>query len=314
MSKPSSYDLHLHTCWSYDATSEPEIYFQQNGRRDLKCLAITEHNNLDSLPELEDAAKQYPDIRLIVAAELSVTTSIGPVDLLCYNLPSCPSGALGDVLEEYRCWMREAARTRLLGAQDFGFDYSESEQESLLRNCRPERVLHHQGITLEGNAFLSQYFIERGFISSREEYDDLLENIGKKYPCPYPPVERVVSAVKQAGGLVVIAHPARIYFRGDDLRRMDALREECSLDGIECAHPSVPEDLTIFYRTYCRKHGLISTAGSDSHYPEHVSIDSSNSKRFAHHLGEEEWLDEFLERISSHKANLPLHCSTPVCG
>lgn len=294
MSKPLSYDLHLHTCWSYDATNEPEIYFQQASRQGLKCIAITEHHNLDSLAEAEDIAKQYPGIHLIVAAELSVTTSIGPVDLLCYHLPSHPSGALAEVLEEYRRWIKNVARFRVLGARAFGLDYSESEQEKLLRGYRPERVLSHQGITHECNAILARYFIERGFISSREEYDDLLERISLRHPCPYPAVERVVSAVKQAGGLVVIAHPARIYFRGNDLHRMDALREECGLDGIECAHPSVPQELTVFYRAYCRKHGLVSTAGSDAHNPADVQ---PSSRHFGCQSGEDEWLEEFLERL-----------------
>ena len=87
----------------------------------------------------------------------------------------------------------------------------------------------------------------------------------------------------------MIAHPAG-YFRQTDRRRMDALREECGLDGIECAHRSVPPELTAIYRQYCREHGLLSTAGSDCHEPEDLlpleRAGYTPERRFACHLGE----------------------------
>ena len=84
---------------------------------------------------------------------------------------------------------------------------------------------------------------------------------------------------------------------------MDALRQECQLDGIECAHRMVPPELTVFYREYCKKYNLISTGGSDCHNPEDIAEqyadDKSPAPRFARHIGEDVWLDEFLERIGS---------------
>ena len=70
---------------------------------------------------------------------------------------------------------------------------------------------------------------------------------------------------------------------------MDTLREMFQLDGIECAHPSIPAELSVFYREYCEKHGMLSSAGSDLHDPVY--------EEFAIH-GEERWLDELMERIT----------------
>ena len=65
----------------------------------------------------------------------------------------------------------------------------------------------------------------------------------------------------------------------------------------------VPPELTAFYREYCEKHDLISTGGSDCHNPEDITDQNSNEEspepRFARHIGEDFWLDEFLERIES---------------
>ena len=118
---------------------------------------------------------------------------------------------------------------------------------------------------------------------------------------PYPAVKRVVQAVKEAGGLVVIAHPTN-YFLRDDVSRMDVLRRECDLDGVECAHRIVPPELTEFYRAYCKKHGLVSTGGSDCHHPEDVvspplQPGHTTARHFAGHIGADDWFEEFLERL-----------------
>jgi hypothetical protein len=96
--------------------------------------------------------------------------------------------------------------------------------------------------------------------------------------------------VRRAGVQVAIAHPYR-YFGGYDLERMDALCKECSLDGIECAHPSVPPEYTRLYREYCIQRGLFSVGGSDCH------SDAEVEGLFGRHLGEEVWLDELLGRL-----------------
>ena len=49
---------------------------------DMRCLAITEHHNVDSQPEVRAAAARYPEVRLIPSAELTVNTSFGARDLL----------------------------------------------------------------------------------------------------------------------------------------------------------------------------------------------------------------------------------------
>src|SRR5690606_12571998 len=95
----ASYDLHLHTFWSYDATAEIEPYFRQARQLGMRCITITEHHNIDSAAEIAEIASGYPEIRHIVSAELSVSTSIGSVDLLCYNLPLKPTGLLTQVLD-----------------------------------------------------------------------------------------------------------------------------------------------------------------------------------------------------------------------
>lgn len=289
----ATYDLHLHTWWSYDATANPDGYFKHARELGVRCIAITEHHVLDSLEEVSIAGKDYPDVRIIPSAELSVTTSIGSVDLLCYGLPKSDSDELNALLDVYHSWQRDAGDAISKGAQALGYDFSDADRLALLQSYRPAKTIDQQGTTHVKNAILRDYFIQRGFIDDVEEYAEFMSRLRAKTPSPpYPDVGRVVPAVKSVGGLVAIAHPFG-YFKQCDPRRMDALREECDLDGIECAHPGIPYDYSSRYRAYCDRNNLFSVAGSDCH-----SDDDANSN-FARHGGDEVWLDEFLDILDS---------------
>ena len=56
----ASYDLHLHTEWSYDACAPVEYYFSRARELRLRCIAVTEHHHMDSLDEIRQACRRYP--------------------------------------------------------------------------------------------------------------------------------------------------------------------------------------------------------------------------------------------------------------
>lgn len=287
----ASYDLHLHTHWSYDALVGVEDHFRRAKELGVRCIAITEHHVLDSLKEVVEVASRYPEVRAIPGAELSVTTSIGAVDLLCYGLPLEFPPELQRLLGQYHDWQRAYGHALSEVMVSLGYDFTHERRLELLRSYRPEHIVAHQGNTHVRNGVLAQYCYDRGFIADQKEYADLRRRLSQAHPLPsYPKVEDVVPVVHRCGGVVAIAHPYG-YFKGDDRSRMDALREECDLDGIECAHLSVLHEYTPVYRRYCVKHGLFSVGGSDCHTRDDVQQD------FASHIGEDEWLDEFLERV-----------------
>ncbi len=303
---PALYDLHLHTFWSYDANAHIRPYFERARALGMRCIAITEHHNIDSAAEVAEVAAEFPEIQLIVAAELSVHTSIGSVDLLCYNLPSQPEGEFAEVLGEYNQWQRARGAAICQAMQALGFDYNEKELLKTLSATRPARAIERQGATHLPARHLHSAWLELGYATTPQEQADLAKRFKEVIKAPnYPAVQRVVTAVKAVGGTVVMAHPT-VYVDGRDEMRLDALREECGLDGIECAHRRVPPELTLFYRDYCIKHNMVSTGGSDSHdqrdsNPYPGPWGHTTARRFGCHIGEAAWLDEFLERLDAQK-------------
>jgi len=206
----AEYDLHLHTYWSYDGTAHPECYFKCARELGVRCIAVTEHHVLDSLEDVLAVARRYPEVRAVPAAELTVTTSVGNVDLLCYGFPEQRSPELTEVLDRYHAWQRAAGDAISEGMRALGHDFSDSDRLQLLKSYRPPEAIDLQGNTHVMSSLLRDYFVQQGFIAKPEDYGELTSRMREKVPSPpYPAVDSVVPAVKEAGAVVAIAHPVR---------------------------------------------------------------------------------------------------------
>jgi 3',5'-nucleoside bisphosphate phosphatase len=291
MNDSYSADLHLHSHWSFDGEQSVEEVFAYAKERQLKAIALTEHHTLDSAAEASQVALRYLGIRYVRSAEITVTCSIGKVDLLCYGFPNVLPASLKSILEEYRCWQREYATGIVRGVQALGLQYTSDDHVRLVSSFRYAPAVNVQGMTHVCNERWKNHFLQRGFIRSEEEYAPFMEQVRMKGKPPHIPcVDRVLPAIKQAGVLIFIAHPVR-YFKICNQSRMDQLREELSLDGVECIHPAVTPELSRSYRAYCIRHKLLSSGGSDCH-------NASQRGRYLGRFGTpEEWWREIAGRL-----------------
>ena len=91
------------------------------------------------------------------------------------------------------------------------------------------------------------------------------------HPDTYHPVSvaEVISVANQCGGLAVLAHPGRsksvyaIPATADDIAAMSS----AGLHGLEVFYPTHMSEQVEHYRELADQHGLLVTAGSDSHGP-----------------------------------------------
>ncbi len=292
----TSYDLHLHTYWSYDACACPATYFRAAAARGLRCIAVTEHHVLDFQPELERLKREFPDVRCLRAGEFTVNTSLGSVDLVCLGFPPETPADIQAVLDQYHQWQRAYGAAICRGMQAIGCNYTDQHRRELLRDYRPAKTLRVQGDTHVRNQMQRAYFLRRRLAASAEEYADLMKRAKAAGAAPpYPEARDVVPVFKAHGVLIAIAHPHGPC-AGADLDRLETLRKECQLDGVECAHSTMPAELIPVFRSYCEERGLFSSAGSDCHHDYEIET------LFTRHGGAEEWLDELLERLPAHAA------------
>ena len=285
----ATYDLHLHTEWSYDAFSHVEDYFKMAHDKGTRAIAITDHHLMDGYGDVLAAAAKYPDVGYLSGGELTVHCDAGTYDLVCLNLPRRSTPELDAVWQIYHEWQRAFGHSFSENLCAQGFDFDDDARMALLKTYRPAKAIAAQGNSHVRHWTMLQYCIDHGFCKDVDGYTELTSTFTGMPR--YPEFDQVIPAVKKAGGVVILAHPC-LYELESDLPRLDHLRELFGLDGIEAAHASIPAELVRYYREYCEKYGLLTSGGSDLHNPV--------PEEFARHLGPDRWLDELLERITLH--------------
>jgi predicted metal-dependent phosphoesterase TrpH len=138
--------------------------------------------------------------------------------------------------------------------------------------------------------------IKDGHAKNLKESAELLVSIGGDFNGDLP-MDRVVDAAHQAGGITVVAHPGR----GDSVglvtaQDFDNFLPEIPVQGVEAHYRSHSDADTALYRRIAREKGLLVSTGSDSHAPN-MPVDP-----MAWHA---EWSRDLLERLGISVAPLP---------
>ena len=103
---PAQYDLHLHSYWSYDATAEVEDHFKRAREFGVRYIAIADHHVIDAFAQVLECAKRYPEVTAILSSEITVATSVGGIDLLCYGFPRELTPPLQELVDFRHDWQR----------------------------------------------------------------------------------------------------------------------------------------------------------------------------------------------------------------
>jgi len=296
MSNPEkTYDLHLHSLWSYHGECAVADFFEPRFRalRAMPCtvIAITDFNTTDGLQEADSLATQFPEVTFIRGVELRVKTIHGDRDLLCYGWPVDPPMDLQRLLSRFTQWSADSSDGWVQALTQSGIDFTMQQREELLAKSRPARVHALQRGTLMNQRALLKFINDnrRRAITS-DEFDTIKVRIAQEFTPPCPDVQEVMPVLKRHGIVVVLAHPTGALAHGFRYW-LDQSRAEVGYDGIECAHPLMAPEQTERFARYCEEHHLVPTAGSDSRERTDLYL------KFGRHLGEPHWAQLLLDRL-----------------
>jgi len=123
-----------------------------------------------------------------------------------------------------------------------------------------------------GRPHIADYLVKKGIVRNRQEaFDKYLVRFNvPKYPLYLEEASRLV---KNAGGIIVLAHPndphgTSLVDLTKSLDEQTQIIEELMLryiDGVECWHSRNDAQTTNHYIKFAKKHDLIMTGGSDCH-------------------------------------------------
>lgn len=241
-------DLHCHTKLSDGSVSIEELIALGKGAG-LTAIAVTDHDTLAGAMRGKMLGERS-GIQVIPGAEFSCRDEQGNnVHLLCY-LPEYPDRLQG-LCKEINTARKEAG-LKMAAMVMKQYSLPKSMIQKWI-NGSTNLFKQHIMLALQDAGYTTTVF--------GPLYDQLFgENGWAKVKITYPRVEDVLSAIHQAEGLAVLAHP--YHYNNVDL--IPALKEQ-GLDGVEVWHHSADAQQQAHLLDLVREYDLLATGGSDFH-------------------------------------------------
>jgi predicted metal-dependent phosphoesterase TrpH len=246
-------DLHTHTIYS-DGTFTPRELVRAALGRGVTALGVTDHDSTEGLPEAF-AAAEGTGMEIVPGVEFSTVRDGQGVHVLAYWMDLEHRGFQAELrrLREDRFTRGERMVARL---QELGYPVTFDQVRDIAKGGNIVRP------------HLAAALVEAGVVPTIEDAftPELIADGGRAYVEKHAldPAE-ALGLIKEAGGLVVIAHPG---LHREGLGASDALIEELAgrgLDGIEAAHTEHSPEAEARYRRMARRLGLVATGSSDCH-------------------------------------------------
>jgi 3',5'-nucleoside bisphosphate phosphatase len=239
-------DLHLHTTAS-DGLLPPSELVSRAAECGLGTISVTDHDTCAGLAEADVVARRL-GLRLICGVEITAVEDGRDVHMLAYFVDPV-NVALSEFLRAQRA--QRVERVRQIGQRLASLGYA----------IDVERLTAASGRSI-GRPQLADALVGAGHVADRDDAFARLLGAGRPAFVPRrgPAPEAVVAVVREAGGLVSMAHPG--------LTAMDHLIPRLAAAGLhalEVRHSDHDAATEARYRHLAAEYGLAVSGGSDYH-------------------------------------------------
>ncbi|WP_192456916.1 RNase RNM [Musicola keenii] len=274
------YDLHSHTTAS-DGVLTPAALVRRAVDMRVGVLAITDHDTIAGLQEAEETIRQSSlPLRLISGVEISTLWEHHEIHIVGLGVQCGHSALMGLLQEQVVC--------RRARAEEIAQRLEKAHIVGALAGA--SRLAAGGMVT---RAHFARYLVEQGKA-------DTLSQVFKKYlakgktgyvPPRWCTIAQAVDAIRQSGGVAVLAHPGRYDLSPKWLKRLLDQFAGCGGEAMEVAQcQQAPDERTQLAR-YAHDYCLLGSQGSDFHQPC-AWIE----------LGRKLWLPGGVEPVWSHPA------------
>lgn len=245
-------DLHVHTTAS-DGTCTPSEVMKIGERIGLKAIAITDHDTLKGLDEVGKTSKKSP-IEVVSGIEISSEWEGTEIHLLAYLLDNI-SDDLRDTIKKLKL-SRESRNEGI--AYLLNRDGVQVSIEKLRSESRTRII---------GRPYFARLLIDKGLAKEIPEAFQKYLTPGKPYFVKrvFPDVKSCLSALRNSGGVPVLAHPIKYNFSNEKLLDCISELKNNGLCGIECMYSGYSKEQVEYLTEIAKKFNLCRTGGSDFH-------------------------------------------------
>ncbi|SFJ05521.1 hypothetical protein SAMN04487775_1131 [Treponema bryantii] len=245
-------DLHVHTTAS-DGQYTPAQIIQKAADKNIKVIAITDHDTTAGLEEAKRAGAEL-GVTVVPGIEINITFPTGEFHLLGLGLKE-PSKSLNIIVENVIKNRFERNSMIIQKMNEDGVDITLEELEADF----PGTVL--------GRPHFAAELVKHGVVKTRQQAFDQYLARGRKWYVPRvcTNLDEAIVAIRESGGVPVIAHPMSLYLSWGRLPEFLTDCYEKGVVGIEAFHPGARVTECLRLEELGRKIGFVITAGSDFH-------------------------------------------------
>lgn len=250
-----TYDLHSHTLCS-DGVLTPAELVRRAADKGVDVLALTDHDVTDGLAEAQVAAGQA-GIELVPGVEISVTWQGRTIHVVGLGIDP-ENEALANGLAGLRS-VRDA-RGRDIGER--------LQQAGVDRAYEGARAFAHGKIL--SRTHFARFLVDAGYAPNLNKAFKNYLHKGKPghVRSEWATLEQCLDWIRVAGGVAVIAHPARYPLGTGVMRRLLGEFREAGGRAIEVVTGNYNADETQRFARLAQEFELLSSCGSDFHGPE----------------------------------------------
>ncbi len=236
----------------------------------MDVLALTDHDTLSGIAEATEAAEGI-GMTLVPGVEISVSWNGQTVHVLGLDVDPAAARLQKGLarLCDYRGWRAQEIGRRLEKAGIAGaFEGASALAEG----------------ELVGRTHFARFLVQAGHAGDvREVFRHFLVK-GKPghVKGEWASLEEALDWIRDAGGMAVIAHPARYRMTRSRLRRLLGEFRELGGEGLEVVSGSHSRDECFTMARHARDFGLLASAGSDYHGPENPWVNLGQLPELPH--------------------------------
>lgn len=246
-------DLHMHSTIS-DGQYHPAELVRLAKQKGIQVMAITDHDAIDGFDEARVAGEKYgvtvlPGIEMS-AAEYPTFHILG----YCFDTKD---KTLNERFSNLKVRRQERKFRIMAYLRAEGVDFPISEVDELVSE---------EGTV--GRPHFARVMLRRGICQTwKEAFDTYLdtEEFHRAVDFDKPKGRECIEWIKNAGGIVSLAHPYQTVADTDELDALVRQMKDWGLDAIECWHFGHTKEMTAQYLALAKKYGLHATGGSDFH-------------------------------------------------
>lgn len=250
-------DLHSHSTVS-DGTLSPSELVLRAHEKEVEVFALTDHDATEGLKEAAEMAAKV-GLNFIPGIEVSVTWSHQTIHILGLGInpddEDLNKGLM--VLREFRERRGEEIALKLekKGLENPLEGAKKFANGEILSRTHFARYLVEQGKAKDMRQVFKRYLVQGkpGYVAGK-----------------WASLEEALSWIHGAGGIAIIAHPARYKLSATRLRQLIAEFKELGGLGFEAVSGSHSPDEEQRMAQLANKFGLYISKGSDFHSPENI--------------------------------------------